>query len=79
MIIEYEKYRLNKEYRDKLVSEYKKGFAISQKLEKINSEFEEIFENVKENCNASNDETSSKKDELIDILEEFCQQKWVTK
>lgn len=79
MTIDYEKYRIKKELREKLKSEYKKEFEISQNLERIDSNLERIFENTKEYCNASSDEIVSKKDELVNIFEKFYQEKWVIK
>ena len=71
MHIEYETYRLNEVFRKKLISEYNKEYAKRENLIKINSEIEEIFNNIKNNCNASNDELNSKKDEILDIFEKL--------
>jgi len=79
MTIDYEKYRIKKELREKLTSEYKKEFEINQNLERIDSKLEKIFENTKHYCNASIDEIVSKKEELINIFEKFYQEKWLIK
>ena len=68
MQVNYEQYRLKKDFIDKLIPEYNNEFELNQRLENINSKIESVFDNIKKDCNYYNDEIESKKSEMTDIL-----------
>ena len=69
MCINYNNYRLDENYRKKLILEYQKENENEKKILNIESKIEEIFDWIKNNKNASNDDIDTKKEELINSIE----------
>ena len=69
MVLTYDNYRLDKNYMNSLIFEYKKEFERNLDNSKIKSKIEEIFNWIIEHRDASNDDINSKKDELINLIE----------
>ena len=69
--LEYESYRLKKDYINKLKSEYEKEYELIQDLDSMDSKLEGIFQKIKDISNASYDEIDSKKDEIKNIIEKL--------
>ena len=69
MVLTYDNYRLDKNYMNSLIFEYKKEFERNLDNSKIKSKIEEIFNWIIEHRDASNDDINSKKDELINLVE----------
>jgi len=69
MVLTYDNYRLDKNYMNSLIFEYKKEFERNLDNSKIKSKIEEIFNWIIEHRDASNDDINSKKEELISLIE----------
>ena len=69
MWINYNNYRLDENYMKKLISDYQKENENEKKILNIESKIEEIFDWIKNNKNASNDDIDIKKEELINNIE----------
>ena len=73
MAVNYEQFRLKKEYMDKLILDYKKEFKLNQKLEKIKPEIEKMFGIIMEDCRTSFNEIDSEKIEFNKMVERWYQ------
>ena len=73
MAVNYEQFRLKKEYMDKLILDYKKEFKLNQKFEKIKPEIEKMFGIIMEDCRTSFNEIDSEKIEFNKMVERWYQ------
>ena len=71
ILLEYESYRLKKDYINKLKAEYEKEYELIQDIDFMNYKLGGMIKNIKDISNASYDEINSKKDEIINIIEKL--------